>query len=435
MDDFSFALNSFCLTVQSMMHIIFIRRFTGARRRIYDFAVYFSLICIIEYISSRFIFGGILPVTAELFILYSIVHFSGKIKSSAAWTAAVIAIYISQLSFGILNSAEAIVFPHLVGKTILYPALILATLIAFAICTFCYAAVLNALSLTKDSHTPYIGLLLFPGLFFFAAELYILRTSYSFLPSSFTPEDTAKHSILLILQTLGLGALLCTLYVYRHLCRSFQAQAALQSLTQAAEAQKIYISEARSRYEQTKAFRHDIRNHLSVLDGLLDSRKIDECRAYLKKLEVASSALSFSCQSGNPVVDILLSEKLGLARANEITAEVSLILPDICSVDELDLCIIFANALDNAITACRECEKNRFIRITGEKQGDFYMLEFRNTCSQTPLPPMGTGLSNIKATAEKYHGAILTEKTDQYFCLNVLLNISLQTDSYSGQND
>ena len=26
------------------MHIIFIRRFTGARRRIYDFAVYFSLI-------------------------------------------------------------------------------------------------------------------------------------------------------------------------------------------------------------------------------------------------------------------------------------------------------------------------------------------------------------------------------------------------------
>ena len=55
-----------------------------------------------------------------------------------------------------------------------------------------------------------------------------------------------------------MAALFCTLYAYQHICRSLQMQAALQSLAQAAQAQKTYITEAQMRYEQTKAFRHDI---------------------------------------------------------------------------------------------------------------------------------------------------------------------------------
>ena len=51
------------------------------------------------------------------------------------------------------------------------------------------------------------------------------------------------------------------------------------------------------------------------------------------------------------------------------------------------------------------------------------MLTFENTCSDEPLPPVGTGLSNIRAVAEKYHGAVLTEKTGKRFSLNILLNI------------
>ena len=53
------------------------------------------------------------------------------------------------------------------------------------------------------------------------------------------------------------------------------------------------------------------------------------------------------------------------------------------------------------------------------------MLTFENTCSQEPLPPAGTGLSNIRVVAEKYHGAVLTEKTGGWFSLNVLLNVVL----------
>ena len=85
--------------------------------------------------------------------------------------------------------------------------------------------------------------------------------------------------------------------------------------------------------------------------------------------------------------------------------------------------MIFANALDNAIAACRAGGGPPSIRITGQRQGDLYLLAFENTCPAGPLPPAGTGLANIRAAAEKYQGAVLAEKTDQRFSLHVLLHI------------
>ena len=133
-------------------------------------------------------------------------------------------------------------------------------------------------------------------------------------------------------------------------------------------------------------------------------------------------------------MDLLLSEKLELAKANGIKAEVSLLLPKVCEIDDLDLCIVFANALDNALKACQSIEGTSSISITGKQQGDFYLLEFYNTCSENSLPHMGIGLSNIKSVAQKYHGAILIETHDKKFFLNVLLNISLPADNSSRQN-
>jgi len=433
MDCFSLFLDGLCLLGQSVMHIVFVSRLTGKEPKLWHPAAYFFLLCITQWIFTEFALPGGMAAGAELLILYGMSRLALRNRRPVSWAAAIFAIYISQLSFGVVNSAEATLFPNLAGKMLLYPMLLLATLIAFAICACCCAAALKFLSLAEDHQTPYVGLLLFPGLFSFAAELYILQTSYSVLPCPDSPGEAGKHGALLLLQVLGLGALLCTLFTYQRLCRGLQAQAAYQSLSQAAQTQKVYIAEAQTRYEQTKAFRHDIRNHLSVLDGLLSSGRLEESKAYLQKLKTVSTSLSFPIQTGNPAVDILLGEKLGQAKANGITAEVSLLLPDPCGVDSFDLCVIFANALDNAIRACQVVKGVKSIRISGERQGDFYLLAFDNTCADGPMPPMGTGLANIKSAAEKYHGAMLAEKKDQCYSLSVLLNISLHPERISDQ--
>ncbi len=422
MDFFALFLDGICLLGQGVMHIIFVSRLTGKKQKPLCFAVYILLLTALQLVSVRLSLSGTLSIAACVLELYAVSRFGMGNQPSVSWLAAVLAFYVSQLSLGIINSVEAALFPRFIGSPLLYLLLLAAQVLFFTLCTGCYYAVLKLLAWTEDSQTPYIGLLLFPGLFFFASELYILETAYSFFAPIVSLEEVGKHSTLLLLQVMGSAALLCTLYAYRQLCQGFQAQAELQSLTQAAHTQKVYIAEAQARYEQTRSFRHDIKNHLSVLDGLLRSGKLEEGREYLKKLEAVSESLSFPYQTGNPVVDILLGEKLGLAK--EIGSEVSLVLPKPCGIDDFDLCVLFANALDNAIAACRAHDGAKAIRISGKQQGDFYMLTFENTCSDAPLPPAGTGLSNIKAVAEKYHGALLTEKNGQRFYLSVLLNAS-----------
>lgn len=435
MDYFSVLFENICLIAQSAIQLIFMSRLLGKKYKTWYFILYSGALFLLGFAAAQSTLINTAAIGIQLLLLSGISYVAWRTKCSVSFLSATIAIYISQLSFGLINSIESILFPHFVGTPLLYLLLALEMAAAFVICICFYTAVLRLLPLKENEQTPYIGLLLLPGLFFFLAQLYILHMSYSQVSSSLSLTDAGKHIGLLFIQGLGLAALLCTLYAYRRICSGFQVQSALASLTQAAQAQKVYILEAQMRYEQTKAFRHDIKNHLLLLDGLLRNGQIAESRDYLKKLESISTSLSFPYQTGNPVLDILLSEKLELAKANEIKTEVSLLLPKACQIDDLDLCIIFANALDNALKACQSISGTRSISITGKQQGDFYLLEFYNTCSETSLPHMGIGLSNIKSVAEKYHGVMLIETYDKKFSLNVLLNISLPSDNRSRQSD
>lgn len=429
MDYFSLWFNGGCLMVQGGMHVWFCSRFTGKKQRagVGIYAGYMVLFCLLDWFARRVSLPWTAAMGAELLMLYGMNCFVLGNSPLVSWAAAIFAGYIVQFSFGLINSVESVVFPCVVRTPFLYFLVVAAAAVSFVICAVCCKMVIKSITPEEIGQRERAVYLLFPVLFFFAAELYIIQTSYTqvvcnALPSVFWPEYVGEHAALLGLQVLGLGALFCTLYAYRCLCRSLQAQTEVQMLTQAVRAQKIYIAEAQMRDEQTKAFRHDIKNHFSVLSGLLNSGRLEEGKAYLKRLEMVSAVLSFPYQTGNPVVDILLGEKLEVAKAEGIAVEVSLILPGPCGIDDFDLCVIFANALDNAICACRFVEGERSIRIGGEQQGDFYRLVFENTCSDEPLPLPGTGLSNIKSVAEKYHGAMLAEKDGRYFSLNVLLN-------------
>lgn len=316
MEYFSLCLDGFNLAGQGVLHIAFAGRLTGKKRRPWHFAAYVLSLCAIELISRRLALGGVLPLGWGVLALYGMTRFGLGNGRPVSWLAAVLAFYISQLSFGVINSVQAVAFPRLIGSPLLYPLLVAAQLVFFALCACCFAAVRRLLRWTEDSPARYIGLLLLPTLFFFAAQLYILHTAYRSIAASLPPEEAGRHGGLLLLQVMGLAA------------------------------------------------------------------------------------------------------------AGGISAQVSLLLPQPCGIDDLDLCVIFANALDNAISACRSGQGPQSIRVSGRRQGDFYMLTFENTCDHSPLPPAGTGLSNIRSVAEKYHGAVLAEKADRRFSLNVLLNIS-----------
>lgn len=416
------------LLTQSVMQLAFVRCLAGKRLHFWYGAGYLLLICILQVSAAPYL----LCIIGASLGLYVLARSALRMGRAVSGVAALLAVYIPQLSFGMVNSLEAMLFPAFMGQKILFLLLVLATLIALGLCGICYWLLLGKLS-QGAAFQPDLWLLLLPGLFLFAAELYILQTSYAAISSS-GPAELVKHLLLFLIQALGLGVLFCTLYAYQRVCAGLKTQQALSALTQAAQAQKNYVAEASLRYEKTRGFRHDVKNHLSVLDGLLQAGETAAARAYLDKLDAAASALSFSVQTGAAAVDTLLGEKLALARECSIASNVSLVLPQDCVVDVLDWCVLFANALDNAIQAALLVEEGRTLSLCGEQQGDFYRLSIENTCLPGPMPSMGVGLSNIKAVAEKYHGAMLIEKEGAHFRLHVLLNISEQPDDSSDQS-
>lgn len=437
MELFLFAVNGLCLAAQSIAQLLFAGFLTGNRPRIWHFPFYLCALALVEWFGLRFNLPGVFSIGIELFLLYGVLRLLPVNRRSVALISAVLALYFAQLSFGVVNSIEMLLFSDRVPDGWVRPLVVFFTLAALALCAFCYAAVLRMLRFsgecetgtgdtvrkTVGSETLPLLLLLLPVLFFFFAQLYILNTSYQVLSLPLSAGEVRKHALLLVLQILGLAAALCTLYAYRRIRKGFEAQAALACLAQAAEAQKIYLAEAQTRYEQTRAFRHDLQNHLAVLGGLLNSGKISESRDYLQKLAAVPASLSFPCHTGDPVADILLSEKLGIAKAKGIAAELSLTLPEGIGIDPLDLCVILANALDNALQACEAVCGEKWIRIRGMRQGDFYLLTFENSCVPGSMPPMGTGLSNIRAAAEKYGGTMQTEKRGAVYSLDLLINI------------
>ena len=135
--------------------------------------------------------------------------------------------------------------------------------------------------------------------------------------------------------------------------------------------------------------------------------------------------MSFPCSTNNPVVDILAGNKLGLAKSMGIGVSCSLFLPYPCGLRDIDICIVLSNALDNAIHACKSMgtETEKFIHVSGRIQGDFLMLEIRNSFHGNGAFKNGTGLSNVKKVAEKYGGAMNIETQEKVFILHVLLII------------
>ena len=109
-------------------------------------------------------------------------------------------------------------------------------------------------------------------------------------------------------------------------------------------------------------------------------------------------------------------------------------IPKSCSIDEMDLCVLFGNLLDNALEACERLPENekRFINIQAQLVKRCFLLEVKNSCGLPEAVKMGTtrkanpdehgiGLGNIKDVVQKYGGVMDMEVKKNVFLISILL--------------
>ena len=393
-------------------------------------------------IVGEFIPGGTIVGFVEFVLLISICGaFACHANFKASLLYATLTTEIMLLCSGIVSSLMSLPYPWLPAffhETGNIAAMLICEAASFLLSGFCYYIVYRYFSMDAlcpaDAPDTTIGmqrmfLIFVPILMIFIMSNYINAIEYDFQFEILVDKGPAghffSHGQMLAMYFLGLASLFCILFSYKKLQQNFRLSTEISLLEQQEHSLNQYVEEAKTRYDRTKSFRHDIRNHMAVVKKLLQDGKMEEAVTYMEDLDDMAGKMSFPCSTNNPVVDILVGNKLGIAKSMGIDVDCSLLLPYPCGLRDIDICIVLSNALDNAIHACKNIdgETEKYIHVSGRIQGDFLMIEIENSFYGNSTFKKGTGLSNVKKVAEKYGGVMSIETKEHVFVLHVLLII------------
>lgn len=192
--------------------------------------------------------------------------------------------------------------------------------------------------------------------------------------------------------------------------------------------QTRYMQERQSYEQQLCSLQHDMKNHFLLLQELLSRQKIEEATSYLADLEQLSHQIDYPVRTGNATVDILLKSKLSIVAQKGVEIECNLKIPAISPIADMEWCIIFGNAVDNASQAVEAIpEDERYLHINGTQKGSFLYLRIENSCSVSLSSIIeGVGLSNLRTVVKNHSGTLDIEIDAGKFSLDILLLISQQ---------
>ena len=80
-------------------------------------------------------------------------------------------------------------------------------------------------------------------------------------------------------------------------------------LTEQIENTKQHISEVEKLYGDIRALKHDMGNHISVLENLFIKNETEEFESYLTELKTTYCVGVEGIKTGNPVTDVILTQK------------------------------------------------------------------------------------------------------------------------------
>ena len=202
-----------------------------------------------------------------------------------------------------------------------------------------------------------------------------------------------------------------------------------------ASLREVYYQGIRREQAQVRTLRHDLRNHLTVLLGLIESGERERAEDYLQQI-VGSPALKGSRQvCGNTAANVVLAAKTEEMARCGLHGDFQVSLPENLPVAEIDLCALLGNALDNAMEAAVKAE-NKIITVRCRADKGMLMLKVRNALAGDERDDLATtkadkkyhgfGLAGMREIANRY-GGILETSTDGG-CFELLVCLPLRGD-------
>ena len=207
----------------------------------------------------------------------------------------------------------------------------------------------------------------------------------------------------------------------------------LQQENQLLSMQQQRYESLKAAIEEARQARHDLRHQLCQLAALAEEGNLEKIKAYLSGAvsRIPSLELHF-CE--NRAADGVVGYYCALAKREQIPFSVQLDLPECLPVDEIDLCLVLSNLLENALEASlRTAPARRRIELTAYLHGNsLALIQVENTYDgvirekdgvfqSSKRKGDGVGLQSVRHIAEKSGGVSTVTYQDGLFCAKVML--------------
>ena len=177
---------------------------------------------------------------------------------------------------------------------------------------------------------------------------------------------------------------------------------------------------------------HDLKHWFKRLQSLSGSAYEKEAKEIQKALAIYDSMF----QTGNKILDTILTEKKLYCEYNKINMTCIAEGEKLDFLSESELCSLFGNIVDNAVTAVShlEEEEKRTINILVRTRGNFLSIHEENyyegelkksgdgfETTKKDKEHHGFGLKSIKMITENHHGNMSVTAEDGVFNINILI--------------
>lgn len=266
----------------------------------------------------------------------------------------------------------------------------------------------------------------------FFVFLYFMQSNLYFVSNNFTLANGFRIIICL-----------CAFVTYSQMASAvFQAaNAAKEAETSAQLAHQLDLQRARvedleSHAEEMKRIRHDLRQHVQVLRGLLEKGEVKEALVYLRDYEGSMAEAIQPPLCENFVADTLCRRYEALAKQAGVKVFINASLPKDSGIAGSDLAVILGNLWENAVAAALDAAADRrFIRLRIQIREEQILIRMENGYSGVICQEggrflsgkpgrnnaEGVGINSVRAMAERYGGLADFTCTPDTFTASVLL--------------
>lgn len=238
-----------------------------------------------------------------------------------------------------------------------------------------------------------------------------------------------------VITLIVIGYIIC-FYTLTSIKNQTVAETEKQNMSKQIKLFEKYYASVVEGINQARSYNHDLRYHINALNGLCAAEDLEGVKNYISDMEkeLSSSIPNQYCSIG--AVNALLEHYAQLCRRKNIDFRCMIQIPADTEIMPIHLCVIFGNALQNALEAQDNTNAgDRYIELKTTSSNGKLVISVSNPCSIKPRQNAdgayitsktesghGIGINSIETTAARYNGWSRAVWEDGIFSLQTVLN-------------